>query len=59
MTFFADEGLDFPLVALLRSKGYTVLYAAKRYAGATDEYLLKMAMQKKYVLLLSIKTLAN
>lgn len=51
MTFFADEGLDFPLVDLLRSKGHTVIYAVEEYAGAADEYLLTVAAQKKCIFL--------
>ncbi len=29
MRFFADKGLDFPVVALLRKKGFTVIMLLK------------------------------
>jgi predicted nuclease of predicted toxin-antitoxin system len=46
MKFFADEGLDFPLVAALREKGFTVIYAAENYFSFTDETLLEIAFKE-------------
>ena len=33
---FEDEGLDFPIVYLLRVRGHKVIYAAEEYVSATD-----------------------
>lgn len=38
MTFLADEGLDLPVVVLLRKKGFTVIYAAEEYVAASDDF---------------------
>ncbi len=51
MTFFADEGLDLPVVAALRAKGFTVHYAAELLQGAPDEAILQMASSYGSVLL--------
>ena len=51
MTFFADEGLDFPLVKLLREKDYQVTYAAEDYAGAIDGQILQMAQEAGCILI--------
>ncbi|MBO9681855.1 MAG: DUF5615 family PIN-like protein [Flavisolibacter sp.] len=44
MIFFADEGLDAPMVELLRNEGYTVIYAAEEMKGATDVEILEKAV---------------
>ena len=46
MKFFADEGLDFPLVTALRKKGFTVIYAAEDYISYTDKTLLEIAFSE-------------
>lgn len=51
MKFFADEGLDYPLVKLLREADYDVLYAAEDYIGAPDAILLKTALLNNRILL--------
>lgn len=51
MIFFADEGLDAPIVDLLRSEGYTVIYAAEVMKGAGDSEILERASQEGAVLL--------
>jgi predicted nuclease of predicted toxin-antitoxin system len=43
MTFFADEGLDAPLVELLRQEGFSIMYALELMPGATDEQILMEA----------------
>jgi len=51
MTFFADEGLDFPLVYLLRVRGYEVIYAAEEMRATTDEEILKKAIEADAILI--------
>jgi len=51
MNFFADEGLDFPLVDLLRQKLYRVIYAAEEMPGASDDYILQKAVQENCILI--------
>jgi hypothetical protein len=43
MIFFADEGLDAPMVELLRKEGYKVRYAVEEMSGATDMEILAQA----------------
>jgi predicted nuclease of predicted toxin-antitoxin system len=50
MIFFADEGLDFPLVDLLR-KYFTVIYAAEEMTGAPDEVILQQAFKNNCILI--------
>ena len=51
MTFFADEGLDAPMVELLRSGGYMVIYAAEEMKGASDSEILERANEEKAILI--------
>ncbi|MGZ3846328.1 MAG: DUF5615 family PIN-like protein [Flavisolibacter sp.] len=51
MTFFADEGLDAPLVELLRQEKYTVIYAAEEMKGASDIEILERADKEKAILI--------
>ena len=51
MNFFADEGLDVPLVAALRTNGFAVLHALELMRGADDETILSAAAANKAVLL--------
>lgn len=43
MNFFADEGLDAPVVIALRQAGFNVSYAAELHQGASDEIILASA----------------
>ena len=51
MTFLADEGLDFPVVALLRKNGFSVIYAAEEFVAASDDFLLQIAAKENYILI--------
>jgi predicted nuclease of predicted toxin-antitoxin system len=51
MTFFADEGLDAPLVELLRKEEYTVIYAAEEMKGASDIEVLERAYEENAILI--------
>lgn len=51
MKVFADEGLDYPLVKLLREADYDVIYAAEDYTGAPDTLLLQNAFTDGRILL--------
>jgi predicted nuclease of predicted toxin-antitoxin system len=51
MTFFADEGLDAPLVEWLRQDGFTVIYALEIMPGAPDEEILKKANSLQAILI--------
>ena len=51
MIFFADEGLDFPLVNSLRKSGYTVIYGAEDFQAATDEVILAEATKLNAILI--------
>lgn len=50
MTFFADEGLDAPLVEWLRQDGFTIIYALEMMPGASDEEILKHANSLQAIL---------
>lgn len=43
MNLLADEGVDKPIVDLLRSNGLDVVYILETNQGADDEYILAMA----------------
>lgn len=51
MIFFADEGLDAPLVRLLREEGYKVIYAVEEMPGATDAAILARAKNENAILI--------
>lgn len=51
MKFVADEGVDAPIVKLLRNEGHEVYYILEEKPGITDEEVLKIANEKKEVLL--------
>lgn len=59
MKFLADEGLDFPLVELLRRRGYEVIYAAEEMNGASDVVILERAVKENCICSLRIKILAK
>ena len=48
---FADEGLDAPLVTLLRKEGYPVIYAAEEMSGASDTEILAKAKAVNAILI--------
>lgn len=51
MTFFADEGLDFPVVDALRKNGFTVVYAAEEFIAAADGVVLQTALKQNSILI--------
>jgi predicted nuclease of predicted toxin-antitoxin system len=55
MIFFADEGVDFPVVQKLRSEGHAVLYVAEMDPGISDEKVLAVANDKNALLLTTDK----
>lgn len=46
LEFFADEGVDNPLVIMLRQNGFSVKYAAEECIAFTDMDLLAIAKEK-------------
>jgi predicted nuclease of predicted toxin-antitoxin system len=53
MKILADENLDGPLVAWLRSIGHDVLWAAETAPGESDERLADQALEEERVLITS------
>lgn len=51
MIFFADEGLDVPLVVALRAQGLNVVHALETMRGADDANVLAAAVASNAVLL--------
>ena len=51
MKFVADEGLDAPIVVLLRSSGHEVFYIKEEHPGLADEEVLKIANERKEILI--------
>ncbi len=47
----ADEWVDKPIVDVLRSNGFNVLYILETNPGADDEFILTMANADKRILL--------
>ena len=43
MNLLADEGIDKPIVDLLRINGFDVIYILETNQGAEDEFILAMA----------------
>jgi len=43
MNLLADEGVDKPIINLLRSNGWEVVYILETNQGADDESILAMA----------------
>ena len=50
MKFFADEGVDFPLVDLLRNSSFIIHYAAEEMRGATDKEVLEKCLEYDCIL---------
>lgn len=51
MNLLADEGIDKPIVDLLRSNGFDVIYILETNQGADDEFILEMANADERILL--------
>lgn len=51
MNLLADEGVDKPIVDLLRNNGFDVVYILKTNHGADDEFILAMANADGRILL--------
>ena len=51
MNLLADEGVDKPIVDLLRGKGFNVVYILETNQGADDEFILAMANADQKILL--------
>lgn len=51
MKFVADEGVDAPIVALLREQGFDVIYIAEVAAGSPDDIILAYANEEERVLI--------
>jgi predicted nuclease of predicted toxin-antitoxin system len=51
MKFLADEGIDEPIVAGLRTEGFDVLYIAELDPGIEDEVILERANFENRVLI--------
>jgi predicted nuclease of predicted toxin-antitoxin system len=51
MNLLADEGVDKPIVDILRSNGFDVVYILETNQGADDEFVLATANTHKRVLL--------
>jgi predicted nuclease of predicted toxin-antitoxin system len=55
MKLVADEGVDAPIVNLLRSGGHEVFYILEEYPGLNDEGVLKIANDRKEILIVQDK----
>jgi predicted nuclease of predicted toxin-antitoxin system len=55
MNFLADEGVDFPVVQMLRSDGHEVLYVAEMDPGISDDKVLAAANDINALLLTADK----
>lgn len=55
MNLVANESLDFPIVKALRKEGFSVYSILETHPGADDETVLKIARQKKCVLITTDK----
>ncbi|WP_143307814.1 DUF5615 family PIN-like protein [Chitinophaga vietnamensis] len=51
MKFLADEGVDRPIVTLLRQSGFEVQYILELCPGADDDTVLDMANQTSSILI--------
>ena len=55
MKFVDDEGVDAPIVRVLRNQNHDVFYIAESLKSISDERILKIANQKKSVLITADK----
>jgi predicted nuclease of predicted toxin-antitoxin system len=53
MKCLADESLDGPIVAWLRSQGHDVIWAAETWSGESDEFLVEKAYEEKRIVITS------
>ena len=51
MNFVADEGIDAPIVEILRTQGHSVYYILEQSPGLSDEGVLKIANDRAEVLI--------
>jgi predicted nuclease of predicted toxin-antitoxin system len=51
MNFLADEGVDKPIVDLLRTSGFDVHYILETHPGSLDEEILTIANEENRILL--------
>lgn len=51
MKLLADEGVDKPIVDALRLSGFNVTYILEDNQGADDEFILKMALKQRRLLI--------
>ena len=51
MNLLADEGVDKPIVDLLRNNGFDVVYILETNQGTDDEFILAMANADERILL--------
>lgn len=51
MKFLADEGIDKPIVDLLRSENFDVVYILETYRGMDDDLIMAKANAEERVLL--------
>ena len=51
MKFVADEGLDVPIVEMLRINGHELFYIREEHAGLPDEEVLKISNSRDEILI--------
>ncbi len=51
MNLLADEGIDAPIVNILRKDGHNVSYVAESDSGITDEEIINKAYKEKRLLI--------
>ena len=51
MIFLADEGVDKPIVDLLRSSGFDIHYVLETHPGSLDEEVLRIANEENRILI--------
>ena len=49
--FLANENFPYPSIKLLREKGFEIVSIGEEYSGISDERVLKIAVEKKLVIL--------
>ena len=55
MNFLAGESVDFPIIQLLRQRGFDVFAVAEEFPSKDDEYVLATASQANRLLVTSDK----
>lgn len=51
MKFLADEGVDKPIVDILRSAGFNIHYILETHQGVEDERVLQIANEEERILI--------